>query len=324
MKSRAGLAAILFLVVMLSACNSQPQRALTQAIATEVPSVTTAPTRAIVTATASRTAMIEPTEAMAQTTPTGVVAGTMATPATTPPPLETWFSTSPDGNWIAQGIIGSKFRAKQGMYSHVQLNVANRDRSVELVVVDEYYELLLGYTLLRPFHWTQDGQYFYFLIQPGSDGCFNATPKLQRVDLTSGLVTEIRVGDNLSLSPDESILAYTTGAGYGDSLQLALYDLVTGEEEVTELKAHSAEGIVWSPGGTTLMLTLVLNPCEYPTTLVARLDVASLSQSTIVYDDKRLLKTVEWLENDRVLLQDKDGNFWWLNPATGELTPKEN
>jgi len=125
----------------------------------------------------------------------------------------------------------------------------------------------------------------------------------------------------LSLSPDEAMLAYLRWSG--ERLELILRDLARGEERRTQLDAEYTQGsIVWSPDGTALMLTLASSPCDPVnwTHSVIRVNVATMSPTTLIREDRRLFTTAGWPEAGRVLLTDKDGNSWWMDAITGQVT----
>ncbi len=238
----------------------------------------------------------------------------------------TWSSTSPDGRWVAEGMMEGPFLVGDEEQYRTQLKVVSTDGTVQWTVVDETSHYGLGYTVPSPFHWSQDGRYLYYTNEPVPDGCavFVNGSDLHRVDLTDGHVTEIVSSGAwwLSLSPDETTLAYTTWNG--ETLDLILHDLAAGTERRTQLDARysQAGSIVWSPDGMALMLTLASSPCDPVnwTQSVVRVNRATMSQTTLIRDDGRLFTTVGWSEAGRVLLTDKDGNSWWMDAVTGQVT----
>jgi hypothetical protein len=237
----------------------------------------------------------------------------------------TWSSISPDGKWIAEGMMEGPFLVGDDEQYRTQLKVVSTDGTVQWTVVDETSHYGLGYTVPTPFHWSQDGQYLYFTNEPVPDGCalFVNGSDLHRVDLTNRRVTEILPGGAwwLSLSPDEATLAYIRWTG--EALELILRDLATGTERQMQFDVKYSDGgsIVWSPDGRALMLTLASNPCdpENWTQSVVRVDAATMLLTTLIHNDTRLFVTVEWPEARQVLLRNKDGNLWWMDTATGEV-----
>jgi hypothetical protein len=242
---------------------------------------------------------------------------------------EEWTSTSPDEAWIARGLAALP-ESGAGHWYYTRLSLERSDGSQEWTVVDIWSELALGHTTPRPLRWSSDGRQFYYTNRPVPDGCvvFVNGSDLQRVDLSDGSVTEVvpSVGLWLSLSPDETMLAYV---GYGDR-GLVLRDLASGRERQARIEAAEEPEaahlghIVWSPDGEALMLTVAIDACgpqEDRTHAVIRVDAGTLSQTTVVPDSDRLFITEVWPEPDRALLKDENGETWWLNPETGDIAP---
>ncbi len=210
-------------------------------------------------------------------------------------------------------------------YTQLKLQKTDGD---EWTVVDEWSEWGLGYTIPYPLHWSHDGKYLYFTNKPVPDGCavFVNGSDLYRINLDDGSVGEIvpPVGLWLSLSPDETRLAYIGYGGRG----LVIRDLVTGIERETRLdpgKDYQAGHIVWSPDGTAVILALAIQPCSTDwadSTSIVRVDVATLEQVTLLREDKRLFIPIEWETAEKVLLQDKEGDYWLMDTATGRVSKK--
>jgi len=177
-----------------------------------------------------------PTQTIQTSTP-------MATATVTPEPVERWSSTSPDGRWIAQGMMEGPFLAGDEEKYHYQLKVVSADRAIEWTVVDAIARWGLGYTTPRPFHWSKNGRYLYFTNEPVPDGCavFVNGSDLQRVDLNTGRVQEILPPGAwwLSLSPDEKQVAYIYWNG--EVLVIVLRDLATGAERRARLEAGQGD-----------------------------------------------------------------------------------
>jgi hypothetical protein len=241
--------------------------------------------------------------------------------------LRTWSSRSPDGKWDVQGMVA--FPADGGEKYYTQLKVKKTDGAIDWTVVDEWSRFGLGYTTPQPFQWSQDGRYLYFTNKPVPDGCgiFVNGSDLHRIDLSDGSVTEIVPSSGLwlSLSPDETTLAYIGYGGRG----LVLRNLATGVERGARLdpgQDYAAGHIVWSPDGAALVLTLAIRPCSSgwaESVSVMLVEVATLEQTMLIHEDKRLFTTVEWPTLDRILLKDEDGNFWWMDLETRQITIKE-
>jgi len=241
--------------------------------------------------------------------------------------IQTRSAPSPDGRWIAKTLMVGPFLVGEGEQYRTQLSVLRTDGTRQWTVVDETSHYGLGYTVPSPFHWSRDGRYLYFTNLPLSDGCavFVNGSDLYRVSLEDGSVAAILANGAwwLSLSPDEHSLAYLRWNG--QALELVLRDVATGRDEHRrEFAAHYAQGgnILWSPEGTALVLTLVASPCDPADWkhAVVRVGVATMTQTKLIADDGRRLVTEEWSQPETVRLADKDGNSWWLDAVTGEVT----
>ncbi|HKZ83461.1 MAG TPA: hypothetical protein VJ793_07360 [Anaerolineae bacterium] len=255
------------------------------------------------------------------------------TPAliTPPPPLEqlsTQSKISPDGQWIAL----SKFEQPAGdLDYHISFQVVKADGSVSWTLVDEWSHGL-GYTYPRLLNWSQDSQRFYFTQVDVPDGCsppFDTHADIRYVDVNTGQVTDVLAPEGFehAVSPDEAIMAYIAPS---EPLQLALRNMQTAVEQMLPLSIQSsgsgepeAGNIVWSPDGTALVLTIANGAlCESKTPLfsLVRVDVPTLTLTTLIPSDRRLLRAQEWSVDGRILLKDWDNNSWWIDAATGQVT----
>jgi hypothetical protein len=246
----------------------------------------------------------------------------------TPELVERWSSTSPDGKWIALGMMEGPFLAGDEEKYHYQLKVVSADRAIERTMVDEIAHWGLGYITPRPFHWSKDGRYLYFTNEPVPDGCavFVNGSDLQRVDLNTGRVQEMLPPGAwwLSLSADEKQVAYIYWNG--EALEIVLRDLATGAERRAKLEADrddsQAGNIVWSPNGKTFVLAVATHPCDPDNWVnsIVRVERATLAQKVLIHEDRRLFSIEEWPQAAKVLLRDKDGGSWWIDATTGQVT----
>ena len=245
-----------------------------------------------------------------------------------------WVAVSPDGRWTTVTSMQGPYltttpEAGEGggeEQYRARLTVTRTDGSVRWTVVDDTLHFGLGYTLPFPFHWSDNGGYLVYTNRPVPDGCalFVNGSDLHQVDLATGLVSPLLEQGAccwLSLSPDETRLAYMRWTG--ESLQLVLRDLATGEERETVFDARYSQGgaILWSPDGQGLVVTLVSAPCDPANwrQAVVYIDAATLAQRTLIADNERLLSGRQWPDANRLQLNDKDGGSWWLDVATGAL-----
>ena len=330
-------ATIVLLTLLLAACGQPAPSPLAAptALPVVVPTETLEPVPTLGSPLAP-TALPRPTTPLPLTASPAVTDAATAVPASIPGTptatlvlsdvdVERWSLASPDGKWIAQGVAAFPKQLAGGDSYYTRLTVSQADETIEWMVVDEWSELGLGYTTPRPHRWSQDGRYFYFTNRPVPDGCgiFVNGSDLQRVDLSDGSVTQVvpHSGLWLSLSPDETVLAYIGYGGRG----LVLRDLKTGVERETRLdpgQGYAAGHIVWSPDDAALVLTLAIRPCSTDwaeSTSIVRVDGVTLEQTVLIREDERLFITAEWPTVERVLLQDDDGNLWWMDAQTGDV-----
>jgi hypothetical protein len=105
-----------------------------------------------------------------------------------------------------------------------------------------------------------------------------------------------------------------------------LHDLRTGAEREVPLdpgETYSAGHVLWSPDGTAVVLTLAIQPCSgdwAESVSVIKVDAATLEPVTLVERDDRLFVSAEWPTPEQVLLLDRNGGRWWMDPATGQVT----
>lgn len=264
----------------------------------------------------------------ATATPPGSGPGDTPSPTAAVTADNTWQATSPDGQWIAEGsMVGPYLDGDQEKY-RTRLTVHSRDGRVTWPIIDQESNYGLGYVIPVVLHWSADGLHLYITHQPVPDGCalFVNGSDLLRANLSKGSVTELvpAVGSSLALSPDETQLAYV---GWGADVALVVQPLGGGDSVrvplVTGGDTVQAGNITWSPDGQSLLLTIAFNPCQEGqwTQSIVRIDLAPVSQTTLVDRDARRLDTVAWTDPARAQLRDAAGNDWWLDVVTGEVTP---
>lgn len=247
----------------------------------------------------------------------------------TAPLADTWSSLSPNGQWTAQGMMTVPFSAADNTEQyHTRLEVVNPARAVTWTLADQTLNYGLGYTTPRPFHWSADGRYLYFTNLAVPDGCslFHNGSDLYRADLSTGQITEIVPPWVwwVSLSADEKMVAFIRWNGQVAELVIQNLTTENKQQATFEKKYTQAGSIVWSPDGLSLALTLVTNPCDSSNwaQAIARVDLTTPSPTLLIPDDKRLFRTVEWPEVDRVILTDQAGKLWTLEISSGKLKEK--
>jgi hypothetical protein len=256
------LAALLVSMVMIASCDQwTPTRSVLL-----IPVITATPT--IIRLTVTRP----------------LVPTLLAAPSATASPLtgRAKIFTSPDGTWIAetQHRVGENDQDDQ-----IRFLVYKADRSVKWVAMDRKAPKGLGQEFPVVHKWSNTMQYLYFGNAATPDGCalFDYTPDLYRLDLRNGNVIEILspIAINLSLSPDERLLAYFSRNGH-----LVLRDLLTRLESRVSLPFENllAWDTTWSVNSKEIVFKQALranNLCEPESISRFRVDVATLQLTTI-------------------------------------------
>jgi hypothetical protein len=239
-------------------------------------------------------------------------------------------SVSPDSEWSATVLEGYFGNHQESAI----LKVTSADGEVEWIA-DVVTETTIygGFERPVPFEWSRTGDYLYFTHDLAMDGCFceNYGSDLYRLDLRSGQVLELmpRGAYWLALSPDEKVLASLSFAN-----GLTLHDLESEEEQRIELDIEREyendfggvlvyrRNLKWSPNGDALLLEVTVDACgPLLSSSIIRVDVATLSQTTLIREEAQSLHILEWLDAEWVLIEDGMGNEWKVNVPTGELLP---
>jgi hypothetical protein len=248
-----------------------------------------------------------------------------------------WASTSPNGRWVAVGLVAFPKANTGGQQAYVRFMIFSVDGKTHWTIIDKWQEMGLGFPMPEPLSWSQDHKHFYFSHRLIPDGCsaFPFLTDLQRVNLADGTVTELlpQSAVALALAPAESQVAYI---GYGER-GLVLRDLVTGEERETKIdpgKDFNVGNILWSPEGNALALTLAINPCTgvygvsktvwAESTTILWVDAKTLQQKVLLKEDSRLFITQEWNDPGKITITDgAENSLWSLNVDTGEIARKQ-
>ena len=239
--------------------------------------------------------------------------------------LATSFSQSADGRWIAEGWLD--FNVEDGIlmgYDTI-LQVSQADGPVTWTLADYLQNPGLGATIPEIVRWSSDGQYAYFSNRSMTDGCgdFVNGSDLFKADLETGEVIELMppLARSLSLSPDESIVAYLP---WGSMPDLVLRNVVTGSQRtlVWDIVFDVAGYMVWSPDGQSVAMTLSSSSCPFPGSVhsIAVVDVETLTPTIVLQNDESGFVTAAWSETGDLVLQDLDGERWALDVTTSTLT----
>ena len=251
--------------------------------------------------------------------------------------VDEWASTSPDGKWIATGLVAFPKESISDQPAYVRLMIFGIDPNVRWTIIEEWREIGLGFPIPAPLKWSNDGNYFYFTYRVNPDGCpvFTYLTDLLRVNLETGAVEDLQSGSSIALaiSPNDSQAAYFYFDGQPE-MGLRIRNLITGEEQETKInpgKEFNAGNIVWSPDGQSFALTLAIQPCAgehglsktvwAESTTILQVDATTLEQKTLVQEDPRLFVTVEWAEPNKIIITDgAENSLWHVDVNTGEIT----
>jgi ABC-type glycerol-3-phosphate transport system substrate-binding protein len=236
--------------------------------------------------------------------------------------LQSQTFTSPDLRWQAQSLLALPTDSGERYYR--RLIVTSVDGARYFPLVDEWVKFGLGYAAPVPLDWvgmsSTEFPALYWTYAPTPDGCvvFSNGSDLHRLDLSTGFSKPLLgpVGTWLAVSPDQGRVAAVGANG------LAIYNLATGETRFAQLPTGQAGGIVWSPDGRELALTVAHNPCGDPaqaTYSILRLDADSLVIQTLTDQDARRLATLDWTQLGTLNVADKDGVEWQMDPRSGQV-----
>lgn len=235
---------------------------------------------------------------------------------------DTWSSTAPNGQWVAEGLVALPPAGADQYYT--ELRVKKVEESIEWTPVAAWSNFGLGYTTPQPLRWSPDGRYLYFTNAPVPDGCglFVNASDLQRLDLADGTVREVLPFGMtwvLAIAPNAEKVVYSQAG------ELYLLDLATSNYasiKVAGLEENAQWGnFVWSPDSQQVAFTIAYQPCMPPawSHSLLLLDTDTLTITTVLEKDPRRLTITEWVDANHLALSDYDGKAWLLDLATGTI-----
>jgi len=266
------------------------------------------------------TPLIAPPQAATIPAP-ATVAPADAGPDFTGMTVDQWESTPPDQAWTATGTVAIPPAGGEQYYT--ALRVTNAAGTHVWTPVAGWSTFGLGYTTPRVVQWSSDGAALYFTNAPVPDGCglFVNASDLQKLDLATGVVTEILPVNStwaLAAAPDGTI-AYIQGQA------LKLLDPTTDNTTgiSLELAATNVQigNLVWSPDSQQVAFTVASAPCQPPDWRHAIYVVTrdGLTVHEVLPPDERRLTILAWPTTDSLLLRDREGKEWVLELASGAV-----
>ncbi|NJN54342.1 MAG: SH3 domain-containing protein [Anaerolineae bacterium] len=204
-------------------------------------------------------------------------------------------AVSPDGRWQADISRTETTYSGDGwaQFFYVELKVASLEDDATWIPVSEWHTGGLGEEdAPELYHWSADGRYLYYTSPSYPDGACayydNIGGYLDRLNLNNGSVAAFLpplARGILTLSPDETLIAYLSGrsnlvvrelaAAYDDGL--ASQDLIMWEMPLDLAQYGQISQIAWSPDGQTVLVSADhrLEGCEVDGRSTWELDVAS-------------------------------------------------
>ena len=197
---------------------------------------------------------------------------------------------------------------------------------VNWVLVNEWKEQGLGYSIPSLLGWSADGNYLYFYDEIIPDGCQpigGFQDNLRQVELDTGNIRSIllKMGSGVSLSPDTTRLVY-----YDEQkADVGLFDLVSGEMThipftIPDKGVYWWVGdFTWSPDGQSVVFVIVLgDPCYSTGASILWLDIEKDEIKVLLTNKGQTYSILEWVEPDRVLIS-VGMEQRWLDPISGAL-----
>jgi hypothetical protein len=241
--------------------------------------------------------------------------------------------SSPSGKWLARVIIAKG----DSDTNSSKLIVVDQQNFTERTIEKNNFTSWLGYSMPWPLAWSESEDYLYYTHRfGGGDGCFGENDflgtDLYKFDLMKSKVVQLapKLGYWLALSPNQTLIAYLANTNI-----LKVRNIETGKEveiSISEQAKYSeptlthASHLVWSPDGKELLVTFEVNVCgmeDDAKNSIIKVGLETLSQELLVSEDPNRPQTIAWLENNKALVQDENGIYWWLDPFTGQMLMKK-
>lgn len=271
------------------------------------------------------TPLIAPPQAATIPSPTAVIPANAA-PDFTGMEVQNWVDVSPDQTWTATGVVATPQNSGEQYYT--ELRITNAEGTTTWTPVAGWRNFGLGYTTPRVVHWSTDEQALYFTNAPHPDGCplFVNASDLQKLDLATGVVTEILPADStwaLAAAPDGTI-AYIQGQ------ELKLLDPTTANTVRISLDLAETNvqigNLVWSPDSQRVAFTVASAPCQPPDWrhAIYVVDRQGKELRLALPPDERRFRVIEWVDESHLLLMDLEGKQLVIDLANGQVSEPQS
>lgn len=289
--------------------------------------------------TLSPSVTLSPAETSTELPPSPTPTRIRPSPAPTLSPLDIAFSVltelsidktrenSPNGRCVWERLLASSTsEAAQRKYDHQFFTYVKVTCEEEWILVQEWKEQNLGYSIPELLGWSVDGKYVYFYEAVIPDGCQplgGFQQNLRQVELATGNIRPIPLTwtGGITLSPDATKLVYYDR----ERVAVGVYHLVSREEQripfelPEQIEYWYAGNFTWSADGQSALFIINYGDACFPTgSSIRRVDIQNNEVSTVVDTIGQTLLIVEWTDPARVLIS-REGEELWLDPFSGSL-----
>ena len=255
-------------------------------------------------------------------TPTPVVGVPTPTPEAAPDVQILWTATLPSGAWSAT----TSYEVPEGLGQfQTRFWLTNEASGAAWLLLDELRPLGMGYTTPKVIGWEagETAVYFTEAGQADGGGIFEYHHGLWRGSLLDGSVTELVPEDTADVAvTGGSSEAATAVSAFYDRPELLISDLATSAVQSAPLLVpfDLIGGLVWSPSGEQLAVTLVVNPFDSRHTIVYYRRADWQPTILLADDTTHRFVTEGWRDEAALWLRDQAGQRWQLDVASAVVT----
>jgi len=238
---------------------------------------------------------------------------------------------SPNGMCVWERLLGytntevASIKYNNQIFEYVTVSCGPEPK--KLVIVDQWAEGGLGYSIPALLGWSVDENYLYFNDAVIPDGCQplgGYQKDLRKVNLASGEIVSfpLNLVEGMTLSPLTDAVIYSDP----QTIEVGIYDLNASMEKRIPIKLP--EGLeywevgnfTWSPDSKMVVFIVQYgDPCFPVMYSLRQVDRASNQIITLLEKENQVISIVEWNATDRVLIS-IDKKDYWLNPMTGGVS----
>lgn len=185
----------------------------------------------------------------------------------------------------------------------------------------------VGYTYPSLKYWSPDSRYFFFAERVAGGSCdfFPIEDHWKRLDVRTGKLDDYPLpeGRGHAISRDGSLLAY---ASAGPPNQVIIEDLAGGVELSLDLHSAVAQAgdFLWNAQSSAIAFTTstaAFCDATVPSFQVLRFDIGGTEFTPLISVGADLLHPNLWSQAGAILLEDWNGQSWWIDEETGQTVP---